>query len=321
MLAAMGEARGFANFWGALIVAVALLISSTGAAQPATLDEAAAQALFEEAGQLMKADRYAEACPKLEESLKLSPGAGIRFNLAQCYEQLGRLASAWSLYLEVVAETRRSGHEARAKVAQKEADKLRPRLGKLRIHVVAPIAGLVVSRDSADASGQLGTAVPVDHGTHRVEASAPGYMPWTTSVVIEGTRVTDVTVPALQPTPDAPRLPQDNGKTQRAVGLFAGGAGLAAMAVGVVLGVVANGKNDDALARCNGQGVCGADGLQLNEEALRLGNIGTAVFIVGAADVVGGAVLYLTGLEGDSGVRVAPHMGRHQASFSVEARW
>ena len=312
---------GVWSLWRAVIVAALVLLAASASAQPATLDEAAAQALFEEARQLMKDNRYSEACPKLEESLKLSQGAGVRFNLAQCYEQLGRLASAWSLYLQVVAETQRSGHEARANTARQHAERLRPLLGKLRINVSAPVAGLVVTRDGTDVTGQIGTAVPVDHGTHRIAANAPGYMPWTASIVVEGTQPNDLTVPLLRPLPDMPRTRGARGAVRRGVGLTAGGAGLAAMVVGVVLGVVADGKNEDALTQCNTVGSCTAEAVQLNEEAIRLGNIGTAVFVVGGVNLVGGGALFISGLEGDAEVRVAPRVGLHSTGLRLEASW
>lgn len=59
---------------------------------------AAAQGLFDEARALMAAGQAAEACPKLEESQRLDPGSGTLMNLARCYEQTNRIATAWSTY-------------------------------------------------------------------------------------------------------------------------------------------------------------------------------------------------------------------------------
>jgi hypothetical protein len=53
-------------------IASMLLLASPVRAQSAE-DRAAADALYAEAGELLKAERFAEACPKLETSQRLDP--------------------------------------------------------------------------------------------------------------------------------------------------------------------------------------------------------------------------------------------------------
>src|SRR4051794_25809493 len=76
------------------------LVGTTASAQS---ESAAARALFAEARKLMAAERYDEACPKFEESLRLDQGIGTQFNLAHCWEKQGRTASAWGMFLDVAA--------------------------------------------------------------------------------------------------------------------------------------------------------------------------------------------------------------------------
>ncbi|MEO8874495.1 MAG: hypothetical protein ABI461_02820, partial [Polyangiaceae bacterium] len=71
-----------ARITGASIAAAAML--ATGLAHAA--DTAAAQALFSDARKLMNDGKYADACPKLEESENLDPGMGTMYNLGDCYE-------------------------------------------------------------------------------------------------------------------------------------------------------------------------------------------------------------------------------------------
>lgn len=78
---------------------------------------ATAQALFEQGRALVIKGRAETACPKFEESQRLDPGLGTQFNLADCYERLGRLASALELFTKVTATARETGQIQREQVA------------------------------------------------------------------------------------------------------------------------------------------------------------------------------------------------------------
>ncbi|AKV02849.1 hypothetical protein AKJ09_09512 [Labilithrix luteola] len=160
---------------------------------------AAAQSLFYEARALMKDGRYTEACPKLEESLKLDDGIGTRFNLADCNEHLGKVATAWASFLDVAALSKANNQLEREKVARKRAQALEPRLPKLTIEVdtVAAIQpGLEVTRDgSTVGTAAWGTPIPVDPGSHKIVARANGKQPWEEAVeAVEG-KTAKVTLP------------------------------------------------------------------------------------------------------------------------------
>src|SRR3954463_1481227 len=105
------------------------------AAQAQERDPAAAQALFDQARELSRQGKFAEACPKLQESNRLDPGIGTQFHLADCYEQSGRIASAWAQFLDVASQARASGQADREKAASKRAEKLEPRLPRLLVNV------------------------------------------------------------------------------------------------------------------------------------------------------------------------------------------
>lgn len=157
------------------------LLSSVapGAGAQENAQALAARALFDEARRLMSAGEFASACPKLEESQRLRAGIGTQFNLAECYEKLGRHASAWSLYLRVAADTKALGQPEREQVARERARALEPRVASLVLQVAAPVAGLELTLDG-DVLGPAvwGVATPIDPGEHAVVARARGYAPW-----------------------------------------------------------------------------------------------------------------------------------------------
>lgn len=184
-----------------VLLATASAVLSVAPGARAQGNTSAAQALFDSAKELMTQERYGEACPKFAESNRLDPGIGTKFHLADCWQHLGRTASAWSLFREVESEAHTRDQPGRERVAHDRAAGLEPFLSKLVIqprdaaslpHVEVLRDGLEVDRDHWNA------AVPVDPGTHVVAVTAPGKEPWSTTVDVppQGKIVT-VEVPAL----------------------------------------------------------------------------------------------------------------------------
>src|ERR1700677_4816556 len=112
-------------------------------------NQAAAQALFEQARQLMADGKFAEACPKLVESERLDPGAGTLQNLWHCYEKNGQTASAWVTFKDAAAAADVKHRADWSSRARERAQALEPTLSRLTIEVPpdARISGLQVRRD------------------------------------------------------------------------------------------------------------------------------------------------------------------------------
>jgi hypothetical protein len=193
--------RGSATALAAL--AASLLIVPAARAQ--TEDQAAARAMFEEGRALMKAGQYAAACPKLEAARKLYTSAGILLNLADCHEKIGRTASAWAEFGEAATVATRTNRGEDAEEARRRKAALEASLARIVIRVALPTPGLVVKRDGAIlADATWGASLPVDPGAHTVNAEAPGFQPWSTSVTIATPGQTaTVDVPQLTPSPVA----------------------------------------------------------------------------------------------------------------------
>jgi hypothetical protein len=317
-----GTARStLAWAWAGVLVLSPLLARSAPTPAPAQA-RAAASALFDDARRLMAKGRAAEACPKLEESQRLWPGIGTLFNLASCYEKVGRTASAWTSYREVLAQTITAGQAERVEVIRDRVRAIEPTLVRLVLDVASPVADLQVSRDGVDAAAPLwGIAVPVDPGTHVIRAAAPGYESWQQTITVEGRgKVVTVKVPRLarvsQPLaavepepppvaatrPEAPatglvatqpaRLPPPNPvRWQVPVGIAGMALGVAGMGGGVGIGFFARGKA--ATADCDASNVCSDAGIAQRAEAMRLGDIGTGVFIGGAVVAAAGALVLI----------------------------
>lgn len=297
---------------GALGLGLVLALCANASAQSAA-DKAAAEQLFKEARALMNAKQFEEACPKLEASLRLDAALGTRLNLASCYEEVGKLASAWGVYHEAADLAAKENQPKRVKFAQEHAKALEPRLPRLVITVAAPVAGQAVLRDGTVIDAALyGTPIYVDPGSRTIEAKAPDYKPFSLEVTVLEGKETKVEVPELVPEPKLPphfggpsRDPGsaelvgrgDPGKARRLTGLVVGGTGLAATAVGLGFGWSARSKWNDAKAdgKCDTDtNLCTPEGQELADTARRRATISTVFVGVGAAMVVTGAVLYFT---------------------------
>src|ERR1019366_1511081 len=92
----------------AAVVASLLACGPAAVAGPPTAEEEAA-VLFEHAKALMDASRYAEACPTFERSETLDPQVGPMLNLAFCDENLGKTATAWTVWVEAAAKADERG--------------------------------------------------------------------------------------------------------------------------------------------------------------------------------------------------------------------
>ena len=190
--------------------AVAVLAAAT-CARAQSEDQAAARALFDEGRKLLKAGQASAACPKLEAAKQLYVSAGILLNLADCYEKVGRTASAWTEFGEAATVAKRTNRPEDVQEAKRRQSALEPRLARLTVRVPHAAPGLTVQRDDATlASAAWGAALPVDPGKHSVRAEAPGYEPWTATVTIsQPGQAESVEVPELRPLvlPTAPPPP------------------------------------------------------------------------------------------------------------------
>lgn len=280
-----------------------LILPSSAHAEPSAGNRSAAQALFEEGRALMGEGKAPEACPKLEESQRLDPGVGTQFNLAACYEAIGRTASAWTLYMEVAAASLAEGRASREATARERALAVKSKLSYLIIEVPheARVPGLVIERSGERVGeAQWGARVPVDPGEHRVRLSAPEKKDWEANVKVpNGPGSETVKVPVLADAPKGsailPSQPPSAPEGGRSMLPYvAAGVGIVGVGVGAFFGLQAMSKYDEAQKNgCNGGACTEQHGFDLQKDARSAGNVATVGFIVGIAGLGTGAALYL----------------------------
>ncbi len=319
-------------------VLASVLLADAAYADDRAAKAAAAQRLFDEALKLMDAGNYAEACPKLARSQELAPSGGTLLNLGDCYEKNGQTASAWISFRDAAARAATAGQKPAQAAALVRSDALAPKLVHLTITLApgARVPSLEIKRDGQPVSNaELGIDVPIDPGPHKVEANAPGRLPWTKDVVIAtGTPAEAIVIPLLEARPEAapaahaPPAPHPEiGNTQRTIGLVVAGGGLLAAGIGGVFGGKAFSTNDDALTHCHdaaGRKRCDPTGLSLTDEATTQATISTVLVTLGIAAIAGGIVLYALAPRAERSVgklRVTPFATASSGGLGLHTAW
>jgi hypothetical protein len=293
-----------------------------------------ARVLFYDARRLMAEQRWAEACPKLEASEREDPGKGTEFNLADCYEHVGRLASALALFERVAAESHADKMPAHEALARQRVQALSSRVPVLTVDVgpEARVDDLELYRDGKTLPTlEWSTPIHVDPGRHTIAARAPNRTPWENAVELaEGAAVT-VHVPPLAtlvqatPVPSTSSAPAsmpgdqaqraaghatgDPGGVQKTIGLALGGAGLATVAVGAVFGALSLAARNQANAVCRGSACTSTEGVDDRTAAMDRGNVATLLVITGACVTSAAVVVWLTAPSSRSALRLRAMVG------------
>lgn len=261
-----------------------------------------AETLFQEARTLVEQGKYAEACPKLEESQRLDPAVGTQFNLADCYEHVGRTATAYALFKEVASIARSAGKFEREKNAKERVAALEPKLARVRLVVAAKAPGLELKIDDVPVErSRWAEAFPIDPGAHRVVATAPDHQTFETRFDANAASSADVRVPELVDLRPKNTTVVNLGEPTRKPSVLtyvAGGIGVAALATGTITGILAVSKHSDAESACPKDQFafrCPTQaGTDAWNDATTMGNVSTIAFIVAGVAIAGAAVLYFT---------------------------
>jgi hypothetical protein len=286
--------------------------------------ESKADALFDKGKKQLAAKKYAEACATFEKVDKLDTGIGAKLNVAKCFEEWGKLATAYRWYADA------------EKMAKDSQDKRAPKIKKLVEELDADVPKLTIMLpagvDPSDVTIQLdgkpvdviGAELRVDPGRHVIEYEAGGVKKRKDVPALDRGASTEVTLdvpkdlpkkPKLNPEqpdgakqpPPPPPVTASNGKTRKIAGIAIGGAGLVGLGVAGFITLDARSTYNDAIAsRCMGaKDLCDAEGVRITGDARSKANVATVVSIIGVVAIAGGVVLYVT----------APKQNRERAAY------
>jgi hypothetical protein len=304
----------------AATLALALLAGGAPGAAQEDADRDRARDLAKEGIALLEAGEAEAAAEKLEAAEQLFHAPTHLLYLARARTALGQLVEAHGLYVRILVEDIPNYaplpfHKARASAAS-EAAELRARIATVRVRVRgAPAAGLLVELDGRSVqTALLAEPIAVAPGDHDIVIRAAGYQPAIRSFLATIGAVAEIDLglsPIVPPSDDA--LPPPEPERSDALGIAGGvllGVAGGALLGGAIAGAVTLQRASDIKDRCP-DGVCPLEESGTVDEAMVVGNVSTALFVVGGA--VGAAGIVLVALHASSGdaataldLRVAP---------------
>ena len=290
--------------------AIAIAITSAGAARAEERDAVLAETLFREGRAAIDAGDLPTACAKFEQSYRLDPAPGTLLNLGDCEEKRGRLATAWERFNRM--HDTLGANDDRRVLARSRADAVAARLPRVKIVLAKDTPdGARVLRDGAPLDpAAIGTLVPIDPGAHVLVVHVDGRRDEKIDVRMAEAERREITLhagPLLPPPPVIVPPPEHHGLGGRRVAaLVVAGAGVLSLGAGFVTGGIALGTQGDAQKTC-ANGVCSDQhGVDLHEQAKTQALVADVLFGVGVACVAAGAVLWLTGKPSRTSVGLAP---------------
>lgn len=273
-------------------------------------DEQKAVQLFEKGKNLAHEGRCAEAIAPLNESLNYVEGVGTLLNLGDCYEKLGKTASAHRTFVRA-QDLAAKKNDKRKDEAKDRAKAIEKDVSSLLVHVPVTMKSSAEVHVDGDSWPRERWDVPwpIDPGVHEIEVLAPPQPKQTAQITVrpKGDHAEwAATVPADKKDDGAPTKPigpptepkSDEGAGQRRWAYVSGGIGALGLATGIVAGVISISAHSSLVGRCPTYPTCDlSDKTQLdsmNGKAQLSGTISTVALIVGAVLFGTGAALYFT---------------------------
>jgi hypothetical protein len=316
--------------------------ASAANAQPNPGEES--KRLFDEGRRLFEAGDCPSAVASFKESVRWAESVGAHASIAECDEP-GQPVEAWREFVlaERIAADRSDPREPALRARADALLKQRLTGVVLAIRPQGSVPGVRVALDGEDVTEFVRPGQPfaVAPGVqHVVDVSAPHKMTWTQRMKGTVGDVLDFTVSltdeaelararAVIASPVGGDHRDEEGSGQRTAGLVVGAVGVAGLAAGTVLGLLASGKANSAKADCGGSyptcnpGVSPSTVLDENDQARALATASTVAFITGGVVLAGGALLFLLAPRraASRGAEITPVLGASTAGIVVRDRW
>jgi hypothetical protein len=285
-----------------------VLLAGVARAQPAqqTPQQKQADAAFSKGRELLKQGNFIDACDEFAKSQRLDPANGTLFNIAQCSEKIGRLATAASAYRELI---KKDTNTERLELSRKALAGLEKRIPKIIAKIDNPPKNIVITLDSKSGSAAILPNEPVEanFGEYPLVAGAKGYTEMISKFRIgeEGsTKTVEVTLLPGASNSDIIKKPGERStdktprNTRKLLGIGLTALGGATFVTGGVFGMMARSKWNEAKDACGGA-TCGSQmaldsANALADQARSKATLST-IFVIGGAVVAGaGVALWVT---------------------------
>jgi len=279
-------------------------------------DRATARELGQTGLEALERKEYARAADLLTRADRLYRAPTIELGLARAQSAIGKLVAARETYTRLIREplspSSPEAFRAAVEAGRVELSALNPRISFVTLNVDGPKEPALTLDGETVSSSVLGVRRPVDSGRHMLKVMAPGYVAATREFSLKEGETLDVRLtmtsapvdaaapvasalgasePMAAPTTAAaePKKPSQ----QPLYGVVVLGVGGAALATGVITGLLAMGKKNSLDEACPNK-QCPPAAQSDYDSFSTLRTVSTVGFVAGLVGIGAGVTLLLT---------------------------
>ncbi len=204
-------------------------------------------------------ENWAVALEDLRRVAGVKMTAGVRFHIAHCEAGLGRDIAALEDYTAAEKLGREEHNKDVVDATAEAIAALRAKIPTVSIRVPSDVTDVEIMLDGKLLPSALwATSIPLEPGTHRIDARAPGRTPYTTSLVVKDREASTLEVrlvaappaPAATPASTVIAPPREESAPKHTAAIVATGGAVLMAGAGFGAFVVAGGKQSDAQSTC-----------------------------------------------------------------------